>query len=217
MNQTFQMGLAGREALLNALAEHIRPASEGDTSVSVALVDLDRFGEVNAQHGLEVGDVVLQAVAQRLTNLDFPGKVVSRQAFRAGEDEFVLLLPGAEKEDAFLLLERERAAFAGTHEFELQGRTVSVPLSFGAAVATFPEDGARPQDVMRKASDALYRAKTSGRNRVCLAREERMVTKTSHYTQAQLARLSHLAKRDRIGEAVLLREALDELLRRYGV
>jgi hypothetical protein len=69
---------------------------------------------------------------------------------------------------------------------------------------------------MRKASEALYRAKVGGRNKVCLAREERMVTKTSHYAQGQLYGLSRLAKRKGVGEAVLLREALDDLLRKYN-
>ena len=65
-------------------------------------------------------------------------------------------------------------------------------------------------------SDALHRAKTTGRNKVSLAREERMITKTSHYTQGQLERLSELATREGVGEAVLLREALDDLLRKYS-
>jgi predicted signal transduction protein with EAL and GGDEF domain len=93
----------------------------------------------------------------------------------------------------------------------VDGITLKIALTFSAAVATCPEDGTRPQDILRKASDALYRAKSTGRNKVCLAKEERMVTKTSHYTQAQLA------KREGVGEAVLLREALDSLLRSYGV
>jgi hypothetical protein len=69
--------------------------------------------------------------------------------------------------------------------------------------------------VLRKAEDAMFRAKTVGRNKVCLAREERMVAKLSHYTQGQLNRLSQLAKKEGVGEAVLLREALDDLLRKY--
>jgi len=51
---------------------------------------------------------------------------------------------------------------------------------------------------------------------VCLAREEKMVTKTSHYQQGQLLGLRRLAEREGIGEAVLLREALNDLLRKYN-
>jgi len=59
------------------------------------------------------------------------------------------------------------------------------------------------------------RAKKSGRNQVCLAKEEKLIPKTSHYTATQLERLSIIAKNEEIGEAVLLREALDDLLRKY--
>lgn len=202
---------------LEALAAEVAKATDSDTSVSIALVDLDEFGRVNVDHGTAVGDAVLRLIASQLSELDIKAKSVFRQTFRNGGDEFVVLLPGVEKEDAFLALERARAAFACEHEIEADGHKMSVPLSFSAAIATYPEDGTRPQDVLRKASDALYRAKSTGRNKVCIAREERMVTKTSHYTHAQLARLSQLAKREGVGEAVLLREALDEVLRRYGV
>jgi len=221
MNQTLaQVGaeaveLPGGEALFEALAEQISKSSEDGTSVSIALVDLDKVGAVNEEHGAETGDVVLQAVVRRLAELIVAG--APAQTFRIAGDEFALLLPGVEKEDAFLLLERERSDFSGNHQVSVGTRKLVLPLSFGAAVSTYPEDGVRPQDVMRKASDALYRAKSTGSNKVCLAREERMVTKTSHYTQAQLARLSTLAKREGVGEADLLREALDDLLRRYGV
>ena len=68
---------------------------------------------------------------------------------------------------------------------------------------------------MRKADGALYRAKLGGRNKVMLAFEERMAPKTAHFTMTQLERLSELAKDQGAGEAVLLREALDDLLVKY--
>ncbi|MEN6357273.1 MAG: GGDEF domain-containing protein [Armatimonadota bacterium] len=209
--------LGNSEELFEALSAEITNAAESDGSVSIALIDIDNFGQINDNYGHEVGDKALELVAGRLIELTPAEKRVFRHSFRAGGDEFVIVMPSVEKEDAFLLLERERAAFAGEHEIEHDGQKLAVPITFSAAVATFPEDGLRPQDVLRKANDALYRAKTTGRNKVCLAKEERMVTKTSHYTQAQLARLAHLAKREKVGEAVLLREALDDLLMQYGM
>jgi LysM repeat protein len=63
----------------------------------------------------------------------------------------------------------------------------------------------------------MVRAKKNGRNQVCLAREEKLMPKTSHYTQAQLEKLSLIAEKEGVGEAVLLREALDDLLKKYDV
>ena len=62
---------------------------------------------------------------------------------------------------------------------------------------------------------AFLRAKAPGHNKLCLARDEKMVTKTSHYTQGQLAKLRELATREGVGDAVLLREALDGLFEKY--
>ena len=92
--------------------------------------------------------------------------------------------------------------------------TVKCRLGVSAGVAAFPDDGATVDTVCVKATEALYRAKVTGRDKTCLAREDRMVTKTSHYTQGQLMGLRRLAEREGIGEALLLREALNDLLRK---
>lgn len=212
-SKNYLQDISGGAEFLEFLATALTNASENDTSVSLALVDLDEFGKINSEYGNEMGDEVLGLTAQFLSQLGGDNIRLFRHSFRAGGDEFVLVMPGVEKEEAFLKLEKCREAFNCVHEI----RSISVSTTFSAAVATFPEDGLRPQDVLRKASDAIYRAKNGGRNKVCLAKEERMVTKTSHYTSAQLARLSQLAKREAVGEAVLLREALDELLMKYGL
>jgi diguanylate cyclase (GGDEF)-like protein len=207
---------ASGDALLEALSEQMRKAAETDGTVSIALVAMDSFGQINEKYGYNGGDEVLKILSQELTGMDVKDMQIIRHNFIGG-DEFLLILPDVEKEDAFLTMERKRSEFSGDHEIKIDGKSTKIPLTFSAAVATYPEDGTRPQDVLRKASDALYRAKSTRRNKVCLAKEERMVTKTSHYTQTQLARLSQLAKREGVGEAVLLREALDSLLRKYGV
>jgi diguanylate cyclase (GGDEF)-like protein len=206
------------DTLVDVLAEQIGKASEDESSVSLAVVDMDDFGKLNEEYGTQTGDEILELVSSQLKEIaEENGAVLRKAVFRRGGDEYILLFPGMEKEEAFLLMERARASFSGDHTIGTGGKSLTIPLTFSAAVATYPEDGTRPQDVLRKAFDALYRAKSGGRNKVCLAKEERMVTKTSHYTQPQLARLSILAKREGVGEAVLLREALDDLLNRYGV
>ena len=62
---------------------------------------------------------------------------------------------------------------------------------------------------------ALYRAKLAGSNQVLLAFDERMVPKTTHYTETQLERLSNLAEELEVKEARLLREALDDIIKKY--
>ena len=82
-------------------------------------------------------------------------------------------------------------------------------------MATAFLDASRYAELVRKADGAVYRAKAQGGNRITMAKEEKMIPKTSHYTQDQLQRLSALSKREGIGEAILLREALDMLIRKY--
>jgi diguanylate cyclase (GGDEF)-like protein len=179
-----------------------------NTPMSVAFLDVDKFLEVNTTSGREAGDSVLAQLAalfmQRFENSP-------SLFFRIGGDEYAALMPEIEKERAFLQLEQIRSDFENLDTLaDVQPRpTISI------GIATFPDDGGTPQEVIRKADDALFRAKGLGRNRIGLAREEKKVPKTSHYTQGQLDRLSVLSKKEGVGEAELLREGLDDLLKKY--
>ncbi len=206
-------GVLKHEAFLDAFTRRVGDAEEEQGSLSLAVADLDWFARVNAEQGRAVGDAALKAMTRHLAR----AVAGSGSVYRYGGDEFLVLLPRMEKEPAFLALEQARASFGGEHALEADGTTATVRLAFSVGIATYPDDGRRLQGLLRKASDAVYRAKARGGNTVCLAREERMVTKTSHYTQGQLERLSALAKREGVGEAVLLREALDDLLRKYSL
>lgn len=173
------------------------------SAVSLALIDLDWFGQWNAEHGAEAGDAAIRQVSQHLRK-HFEG---AGEAYRFGGDAVMVLLPNCEKEGAFLQLEEARRGFVAGK----QNR-----LTFSGGIAAAPDDGTDADTLIRKCSEALYRAKLSGRDKICLAREEKMVTKTVHYRQGQLEGLSRLAKREGMNEASLLREALDDLLRKYN-
>ena len=137
-------------------------------------------------------------------------------ASRYGGDEFAFLFPNTEREQAFLRLEQISAAAAQREVMTEKGEPIQgIPVSGG--VASFPIDGRSENELLRKADQALYRAKVAGRNQVRLSYEERMVPKTSHFTQTQLERLSKLAEEHNVSEADLLREAVDDLLTKYGV
>lgn len=183
-----------------------------DTALSLVLFDIDWFGKVNADHGRVVGDAAIAALASTLS--DVVGG--HGQVMRYGGDAHMAILPGVEKEEAFLLAERARKMFDRNHVVSVDDGKVELALTLSAGVASYPDDDTKAPELVRKANEALYRAKVSGRNKACLAREEKMQTKTSHYTQGQLAGLARLAKREGIGEAVLLREALNDVLRKYN-
>ncbi len=181
--------------------------TENDKNLIIALIDLDNFMRVNTDFGREVGDKVLIDTGMYLKE-SLPKEA---RIYRIGGDEFgVIFYSELEKEDVFLCLETIR-----------KGYEVRLPdggaqeMSIGMAVAY--EDANRYQELMRKADSAMFRAKYSGRNRVAMAKEEKMVPKTSHFTQDQLKRLAKLAKREGVGEAILLREALDMLLKKYDI
>jgi hypothetical protein len=133
------------------------------------------------------------------------------QLCRIGGDEIAVILRKTDKETAFLRLEQVRKVVAELKE--LRGMDPHPTISIG--LATYPDDGGTRQEIVRKADDALFRAKSAGKNRVGLAREEKMVPKTSHFTQGQLERLGSLSAKEGVGEAELLREALDDLLKKY--
>lgn len=194
-------GLPLRDACMARLSELLA----ADAGVSLALIDLDWFGRQNETSGEEQGDLLIREVAEFVAaHVDGLG-----ETYRFGGDALMVLLAGVEKEQAFLLLEDARRGF----EARASGTD---PLTFSGGVAAAPEDGGDAELLVRKCSEALYRAKLSGRNKVCLAREEKMVTKTVHYRQGQLEGISRLAKREGMNEASLLREALDDLLRKHN-
>jgi len=178
--------------------------------ISLVMFDIDYFKNINDKHGHKAGDSVLITVAGFCKPFHDSGHYV----YRYGGDCFAILMLGVEKEEAFLQIEKMRAAMT-EHLWITQDITEPIKINISVGVATYREDGTNIVELMRKADGALYRAKSTGRNKVCLAREEKMVTKTSHYTTEQLQRLSDLAKSRQLGEAIMLREALDDLLKKY--
>ncbi len=180
--------------------------SSGDVIV-IALIDCDEFFRVNSEFGHDEGDRVLIDTGRYIRDS------VPREAkvYRIGGDEFGIIFRGdMEREEIFLLLNELRKNYAVTTP-DGQAQTLTIGM------ATAFEDASRCAELIRKADGALYRAKAAGRNRIAMAKEEKMTPKTSHYTRDQLQRLSKLSKREGVGEAILLREALDMLLKKYDI
>ena len=203
-------GLPDYDAFLRDIERMVAESAATGGPVSIALVDIDEFGKINDRHGQTTGDVIIKSLGESLVESIGSGGTV----YRYGGDAFMILMEGIEKEQAFLRMERSRTAFEGRRAVSVNGKEVKLDLGISGGVAAFPDDANHRADLLRRCHEALYRAKVSGRNKVCLAREERMTTKTTHYTQGQLEGLSRLSKREGLNEAGLLREALDDLLRK---
>ena len=129
------------------------------------MIDFDGFKAINDTFGHYAGDDVLKAFAAHLLESlaqrdELPGGVCARY----GGDEFSVILPGCGTGTANQFAESLRAAIAGLH-LEFDG--CHCPLSISIGVAVFPEHASAPDILFEMADRALYRAKTSGRNRVC--------------------------------------------------
>jgi diguanylate cyclase (GGDEF)-like protein len=204
-------GLKTYEAFTQEFDSLAAVAVEKCEDLSLIMLDIDRFLRVNEEYGHAAGDEVIMSLARHLKQA-LPAEA---KLYRYAGDQFAALLPATEKERAFLLVEKARDTWCNNGGIQTGQNRLAIEVSFSAGISCCPEDGTRMAEIVRKAEGALFRAKAGGANRVCLSREEKMVTKTSHYTYEQLQRLAQLAKKEGMGEAVLLREALDDLLKKY--
>jgi len=176
---------------------------------SLLLLDLDGLHPINEEAGHDVGDKVIRAAAAVLKRWSVDERWTSG---RVGGDEFALYAPGLTLEAAFLKADRLRQEVDAAVAKQL---TRSHRCTASIGVANAPRDAKTASDLHRKAELALHAAKEQGGDTVALTPGAEMVLKSSYYTTAQLGRLKSLAERQKKKEAVLLREALDELIRKY--
>jgi diguanylate cyclase (GGDEF)-like protein len=191
------------------LREATEKALAADAVTSLLQIDLDDFLRINEEGGREAGDRVISAAA---TTLQAAAKQEGWTFLRIGGDEFALVAPGLGLEQGFLRADGLRQALGEAMTKALAGGN-GCTASIG--VANVPRDAKTGDELLRKADLALYSAKEQGGNAVGLTPGDEMTLKSSYYGVAQLARLKALAERQKKKEAVLLREALDDLLRKY--
>ena len=154
--------LPNRQLFLDRLKTAMARAPREQRLLSLLFLDLDRFKEVNDTLGHAMGDLLLQRIAQRLLECVRSSDTVAR----LGGDEFVVLLEsGHAREHALAVAEKILAAFG--KPFELNGTPLVIQPSIG--VALYPEHGSEEHHLVGHADEAMYVAKKSGGNRVCLA------------------------------------------------
>jgi diguanylate cyclase len=151
-------GLPNRAAWSERLDQEVNTWHQRGNNLSLAMLDLDHFKRINDGYGHLAGDKVLKIIAnvlrKRLRSTDFIA--------RFGGEEFVLLMPNSSLADALAAGEVLRAAIEAC-PFHFKGEPVTITVSMG--VAQF-QPGERSDLALKRADEALYRAKAAGRNQV---------------------------------------------------
>jgi diguanylate cyclase (GGDEF)-like protein/PAS domain S-box-containing protein len=183
-------GLANRALLNDRLSHAIAAAERHKGRLAVLFVDMDRFKQVNDSMGHDVGDRLLQAIAQRLLacvrNSDTVG--------RLGGDEFVVVLSEVSHgEDAAISADKLLAALS--RPYSIDDRAVQITASIG--IATYPDDALDADTLLKFADAAMYHAKENGRNQ-------------HHYYESNMNRLAgeRLALEDGLRRAIEQHEFL---------
>lgn len=158
-------GLPNRRHILELLDEALAASTVSGSSLCVAVIDIDRFKSINDTHGHVAGDTALQhfahACRERLRPQD--------QLGRTGGEEFLLLLPDVRLNEAVRLIEQIRESFPPVR---LKDKGLDVPCAFSAGVTeALPHDDR--SSTLYRADQALYAAKSAGRNCTRVGFEER--------------------------------------------
>lgn len=153
-------GLFNRGRIVRILETELVRMRRGESSLSILLADLDHFKRVNDGHGHLAGDAALREAASRLNR----SSRVYDSIGRYGGEEFLVVLPDCDEEQATSVAERHRARIAGS-SISVRGTKLRMSVSIG--VATASESGLPSASLLiQAADDALYQAKANGRNRV---------------------------------------------------
>lgn len=166
-------GMPNRRRATECLAEALARAEERGQALSVFLLDLDHFSELNASWGSGVGDEVLRQAARALQSCARAEDVVAR----FGGEEFLVIAPGTAAAAAAAMAERLRLGVASVRVPTAEGE-VRPTFSVGASVydPMLTRRRRTPEGLLHLADEALFRAKDNGRNRVCVAAERQLVT-----------------------------------------
>jgi two-component system cell cycle response regulator len=164
-------GVFNKSSFGEALRAAANAARASSTPFSLMVLDLDYFKKINDTHGHPAGDFVLAELSQMMTTLLRTEDVLAR----FGGEEFTILCRGSDLSGAKIVAERVRKAVE-ERKFSFGGKDIPVTVSLG--VVAIPESGFSEHNAFLAAADkALYEAKRSGRNQVCVHGTEKTPTR----------------------------------------
>lgn len=152
-------GLDNRRQIMGRLEEEFQRSRRVDEPLSLISLDIDHFKKVNDTYGHPFGDMVLQKFAEHLRQMVRSYDVVGR----VGGEEFLVVAPVTDQVEALALAERIIAAVRGT---AVKGPDGDVFITASAGVAVITNEDSHHESVLKRADEALYLAKTAGRDRV---------------------------------------------------
>ncbi len=155
-------GLLNRRSFVARVNDEINRSRRYNNAMSYMIIDIDYFKKINDTYGHLTGDAVLKEFAKKILALlresDFIGRI--------GGEEFAVTLPDTNMDSANIMAERIRKNIA---ESTIQYKNISIDFTVSIGIASFMKNAESSEEVFSRADAALYQAKNSGRNKVCLA------------------------------------------------
>jgi diguanylate cyclase (GGDEF)-like protein/PAS domain S-box-containing protein len=156
----FLTGLFNRRHFIERTEKEVSRSKRYDHPLSMIILDIDYFKSINDRFGHAAGDKVLKGIGQicqeAVRDTDFVGRI--------GGEEFAVVLIEGNLEGAYMVAERIRCRVA-SHAFQFEGKTIQCTISTGTSELIPQEDDL--ERLMKRADDALYRAKQAGRDQTC--------------------------------------------------
>ncbi len=171
--------LPNRKLLLKKLEKYIDESNKNKTKVAVLFLDLDNFKDINDKYGHNFGDLLLLEIAKDLSDFIDTRGLVSR----IGGDEFVIVLNGFNDNQALNVAVDKILKEFSNKKYIVANNNVEVYVSMGVAV--YPDMKATPDELMRNADQAMYKAKQQGKRRFIYFDKKQDEESIQHYAKIQ--------------------------------
>ncbi|SFH54088.1 diguanylate cyclase (GGDEF) domain-containing protein [Tindallia magadiensis] len=173
-------------------------------------INIDDFETVNRFYGEYVGDQVIRNTAKMLVENLREDDLVCR----THKDEFLVMMPDTSRETGNILMEEIRN-FRSEHTMMVGEK--SLKIRFSAGISSFPHNGKTKEALIEAVDKALVKAKTLGKNRICIAVRDDWVEKRVCITKEMALKLREIASKRNKTESGLIREWLEEMLEKDNV